>query len=293
MSVHTVFSVDGSLYHRWQADLLAYSHQKVGQPGPLTRLYSAHGRPPSFAGGTFRTEPYSPHPLSGDDYAPYNKPRALQAWLHEATPAEDVVLILDPDCVFLKPTTASVDRGAPLAQPMNYLIPTENPELVRRHCRQGAAVQGIGIPILIHRDDLRALVPRWLHKTEAIRDDPRSRELAGWIAEMWGYAFAAADLGLRHITQELARFQKQNRADLPIIHYCCSSQDADGHWEWDKRAYRPWKRVPDPPTATPLASVRFVGLLNEYAATQRFRRLRQRKPEWRPRRRDLPGIVGA
>jgi hypothetical protein len=291
MSIHTVFSVDGSLYHRWQADLLAYSHQKAGQSGPLTRLWSAHGRPVPFAGRTLKAEPYSPHPRSGDDYPPYNKPSALQAWLRDATPAEDLALILDPDCVFLEPQAWSAERGSPLAQAVNYLIPTDNPELVRRHCRKPGAVQGIGIPLLIHREDLRLLVPRWLHKTEAIRDDPKSRELAGWLAEMWGYAFAAADLGLRHIACELACFQKQNRADLPIIHYCCTSSDADGRWTWDKRTYRPWRRVADPPASTPLASVTLIRLLNEYAATQQFRQLRQRRPEWKPRRRDLPGIA--
>ena len=29
---YTIFSVDGSFYQRWQADLLSYSHRKVGQP---------------------------------------------------------------------------------------------------------------------------------------------------------------------------------------------------------------------------------------------------------------------
>ena len=50
LMVHTVFSVDGSLYHRWQADLLAYSHRKARQPGSLTRLWSASERPTPFAG---------------------------------------------------------------------------------------------------------------------------------------------------------------------------------------------------------------------------------------------------
>jgi len=63
--IHTVFSVDGSLYQRWQADLLAYSHKKVGQPGPLTRLLSADGPPTPFAGRTFHTKPYCPHRYGG------------------------------------------------------------------------------------------------------------------------------------------------------------------------------------------------------------------------------------
>jgi hydroxyproline O-arabinosyltransferase len=266
--VHTVFSCSGSLYQRWQADLLAYSHRKVRQPGPLSRLLSAHEQPPPFAGRTFRTKPYSPHPLTGDDYSPYNKPKALQDWLREAPPTEAAVLILDPDCIFSKPLVGSVSRGHPIAQPMSYLDPKHdhNLELVEKHCANPELVDGVGIPILIHRDDLAAVVPLWLKKTEEIRDNPKSRELAGWVAEMWAYAFATADLGLRHTTRELARVSTEDRADLPIVHYCYSLSDAEGHWAWDKRGYRPWERVSDPPDNIPLASKALISLLNEWIA---------------------------
>lgn len=36
MSIHTVFSVECSSYLDWQSVALAASHQRVGQPGPLT-----------------------------------------------------------------------------------------------------------------------------------------------------------------------------------------------------------------------------------------------------------------
>ena len=44
------------------------------------------------------------------------------------------------------------------------------------------------------------LIPLWIDKTEDIRNDPTSRELlgGGWIADMWGYTIAAAEMGLRH-----------------------------------------------------------------------------------------------
>jgi hypothetical protein len=264
--VHTVFSADGSIYQRWQADLLAHSHRKVRQPGPLTRLLSTDGPPSLFAGTTFQTESYSTHPLTGDYFPCYNKVVALKAWLEEAPPTEEVVLLLDPDCIFLEPVEELVSRGEPIAHPISYLDPfhARNVGFVRKHCPTPDLAQALGIPILIHRDDLALLCPRWLKKTEEIRNNPESREHAGWLAEMWGYAFAAAEIGLRHRLRELARFSTENRADLPLIHYCYSSSDAEGRWRWDKQTYRPWERVADPPSEVPLASKVLIGLLNEW-----------------------------
>jgi hypothetical protein len=264
--VHTVFSVDGSLYQRWQADLLAYSHHKIGQPGPLTRLLSADGPPTPFAGRTFRTAPYSPHPLSEDDYTPYNKPAALKAWLQEEPPSEDVVLILDPDCIFLEPLAGSVSRGSPVAQPWDLMHTTQHRWFVEKHCSNPELVEDVGVPILIHMDDLVALAPLWLEKTEQIRSDPESRQYVGWIAEMWGYTCAAAELGLRHKPHALARLQGEDQADLPIVHYCYASSCAEHDWHWDKRYYRPWERVPDPPNEVPSVDKALIGLLNEWVA---------------------------
>jgi peptidyl serine alpha-galactosyltransferase len=269
-AIHTVFSVDGSLYQRWQADLLAFSHEKSGQPGPLTRLLSANGPPTPFAGRTFQTNPYSPHPVSGEYYPPYNKPEALRAWLREVPLEEEVVLLLDPDCLFLQPLTGSVSRGNPIAHPIEFMNPARHAELLEKHCLNPELVDNVGVPILIHKDDLAAVAPLWLEKTEEIRNDPRSLYLTdgGWIAEMCGYTLAAAEIGLRHTVRELSRFQMDYRADLPTIHYSYTSSDPAKRWVWDKRAYEPWERVPDPPDEVPLATKVLIGLLNEWVARQ-------------------------
>ncbi|MET0397036.1 MAG: hypothetical protein ABW277_09460 [Longimicrobiaceae bacterium] len=278
---HTVISVDGSRYLRWQADLLAFSHHRAGQPGPLTRLWSAREPPPAFAGCTFRAEPGSAPRAGADDYPPLNRPRALHAWLKAAPPAEEAVLILDPDCVFLAPLAEPASRGDPVAQPIGYLDPERHPELVRRHCRRPGAVQGMGIPVLIHRDDLAALLPPWLEKTEAIRGDARSRALAGWVAEMWGYALAAAEAGMRHTLRETARFSTEDRADLPIVHYCYACADPSGRWRWDKRSHLPWACVAEPPAGTPRAAVALICLLNEWVAEEGHRIPPGAAPRWR------------
>jgi hypothetical protein len=269
-AVHTVFSVDGSLYQRWQADLLAYSHRKVGQSGPLTRLLSADGPPTPFAGRTFHTKPYCPHPVTGDYYPGYNRVMALRAWLEESPPVEELILLLDPDCVFLAPMlpTELVSPGNPVSHPLWYMDPAPKAELLEKHCLRPGLVDAVGIPTLIHREDLMALTPLWIEKTEDIRNDPRSLHLidGGWIAETWGYTCAAAELGLRHKLRALARLQGEDQADLPIVHYCYASSYAEYDWHWDKRYYRPWERVPDPPNEVPSVDKALIGLLNEWVA---------------------------
>ncbi|KAE8691610.1 hypothetical protein F3Y22_tig00110888pilonHSYRG00034 [Hibiscus syriacus] len=58
----------------------------------------------------------------------------------------------------------------------------------------------------MHIDDLQALAPLWLSKTEEVRED-RAHWVtnitgdiygAGWTSEMYGYSFGAAEVGLRH-----------------------------------------------------------------------------------------------
>jgi hypothetical protein len=270
MHAHTVFSTDDSLYQAWQADLLAYSHRKAGQPGPLTRLCSGSTAPSAFGAHIFQTRSYSPHPATGDDYPPYNRVGALTEWLERSPPEEETLLILDPDCVFLTAFNEPVHRGRPVAQWIGYMdtaLP-QHTQLLERHGYNPESVQTMGIPLLIHRDDLRAVLPLWMEKTESIRNDPVSRELARWIAEMWGYVFAAAQLGLRHELRDLAQWPMDDCVDLPFIHYCFPSHSPDGQWEWDKRGYKPWERVPDPPSGVPRAAVALISLLNELAETR-------------------------
>jgi hypothetical protein len=115
---------------------------------------------------------------------------------------------------------------------------------------------------------MATLAPLWLEKTEQIRDDPKDRKRAGWIAEMWGYVFAAADLGLRHAPRAMAHFPMDYRSDLPLIHYCDPARDASSGWVWDKKRYVPWECVADPPPGISPPSRLLINLVSEYAARQ-------------------------
>jgi hypothetical protein len=267
-NIHTVFSTDATRYQLWQAQVLAHTHRKVGQPGGLTRLLSTSGVISPFAGETFAVQP---HPGS-EDYPGYNRLSALVAWLAASPPQEEVILHLDPDCVFLALVDLMVTRGRPSSQYVSYLDQAETyGELIRRHCLQPALVQPVGIPTVIHRDDLAQLAPRWLAKTERLRADPEAVAAWGWVCETWAYCLAAAELGMRHdVRWDLAHFPDEDAVSRPFVHYCYPSKAPDDSWRWDKREYQPWDPIPTPPMSTPAASRAVVAAINELAAAKQF-----------------------
>jgi len=141
-SVHVIYSTDCSAYQNWQSITLYYSALLCGQQGQITRIASGctaeetaelHGtykkvfpenyRVGSAGGGgrdglTFRlhsTPDFKHDETTNKKYAFYNKPRGLKHWLDNAVPsipADEVVALLDPDMIFLRPLTARV-RGDP------------------------------------------------------------------------------------------------------------------------------------------------------------------------------------
>lgn len=252
--IRTVFSTDDSLYQSWQAEWLAWSFNRVGQPGYLTRLWSGEGVPTLSVPDTYQTRAYSPHPRTGDVFACYNKPLALQDWLENTPSQDETILLIDPDFIFLKPISLTVLPGDPIAERIAYMDTASHSDVIRRNCDYPDKVQSLGVPILIHRYDLERLVPSWVEKTEAIRNNPADREQAGWLAEMWGYVIAAADLGIEHRYQHLAAFQMDRRVNVPFIHYCYESRSESTSWQWDKRAFEPSDNLPAPPDDVPRAS---------------------------------------
>lgn len=258
--LETVLSVDGSPYLAWQAELLTATHAANGVPGTLTQLLAEPG-----ASGHSRV------------YPPFNKPRSLAAWITGDGPSGDPILLLDPDCVFVSAPDGTMAGGQPIAplaarqpiaQPAPYLDPWEHRDLLARHGVAPESAQAIGTPAVIGRDELAALAPAWLARTCDILEDRWSRQRAGWVAEMWGYVIAAAQLGLHHVVAPLAHGVGDDRIDRPLIHYCDALVAHNGVVVWDKRGYVPWATPPTLGGAAPLAGATLLELLAEYAASQ-------------------------
>lgn len=62
--------------------------------------------------------------IAGDNYSPYNRPKALMMWMADINPPEEWILILDPDMVLrspLTPSTLQIPEGFVSAAHCTYL----------------------------------------------------------------------------------------------------------------------------------------------------------------------------
>ena len=248
----------------WQSELLEYSWRQVGQPGELIRLVASDsGAVPGHRyARTIATPSSQVHPLTGDDYAPYNKPASLLHWLRTERP-DGTVLLLDPDCVFQAPILREVVEGHPVAQRWVGIAHIEGDDgfglgprfaFLKRHGVRPQTRAQLGmIPTLIHTRDLERIAARWLEVTALVRHkvvDPQGRRM--WESDMFAYAIVTAEAGLVHELTSLGictNWRPDEAADAPIIHYCQAIEDKGGAFIWSKHHYAPWARVADPQRA--------------------------------------------
>jgi len=202
-------------------------------------------------------------------YPPLNKPRGIVSWLTmgrgRELPGETPVLIVDPDMLFrpgtaagvLLPLVERVRSGEAKAIGFDYFYTVKgmnrtNWWLPKRFNLGGSIsqLQSIGPPILLQRDVLAGLAPKWHDITLEIAQKREYRDHVynaegpqKWIAEMYGYTLAAA--GLRHETQSRWPHFRQSqppfgstarRGEHLVLHYTHS------FWlcgrRWGKQLFR-------------------------------------------------------
>jgi len=285
--IHTVFSCEPSHYQRWQAELLIFTHRMFRQPGGITKLL-ASGKDFCLHDMPAHVHPsYRKHPFTGDDYAPYNKPAGIAHWLPRADFPEETVLILDPDCVFTNQVTRTARRGRPAAHKVGILNPPYKKDIADLFKFKPEALEEVAVPILIHRDDLEMVAPRWLAVTETLRaSDIVKPDNHRWMIEMWGYVVGAAQVGLKHDSLRLQTYPHESDPDgAPIMHYAWKVEHtttttekrrpwrrkpktSEHKWVWWKQTYKPWSIVPEPPPDCPACMHRLVKILNACARSK-------------------------
>src|SRR5438067_2187233 len=93
--IEFLYSIDNSLYQRWQADLLDWSIRRVQDGCRITRLT-----------------------LLAPDHRVYSPLNRLWSIAYEWTPSEcETVVILDPDMVFVRALCVKSHRAGLVGQP--------------------------------------------------------------------------------------------------------------------------------------------------------------------------------
>lgn len=250
---------------------MVYSHKKIGQPGPLTRILScneedwdAMSEEAKNIVTTHVAPSYSTHPRTGDRYPAYNKPVAVIDWLAKNDILEEFILIIDADMIMRRkiiPEEHGAKRGLAVSAFFGYMIGVAN-ELAEKHIpevlpredslagpvgRKGDQVGGF---TMMESSDLRKVAPLWLKYTEDVREDPDAWKLTGdqysktpgdkpWISEMYGYSFACAKADVWHKTPEgMMLYPGYDASLLPyVLHYGLLwniEQDGNKVYEFDK-----------------------------------------------------------
>ncbi|XP_078432486.1 peptidyl serine alpha-galactosyltransferase [Wolffia australiana] len=275
--IHTVFSTECSTYFDWQTLGLMYSYSLSGQPGGITRLLSCTDEElKKYKGHDLAPTHYVPsmsrHPLTGDWYPAINKPAGVLHWLNHVTTDAEFIVILDADMIMRGPITPwefNAERGRPVSAPYEYLIGCDN-ILAKIHTSHPEACDKVGGVIIMHIDDLREFALLWLHKTEEVRADKAHYATnytgdiysSGWISEMYGYSFGAAELKLRHLVNHdimiYPGYVPSLNVDYRVFHY--GLEFRVGNWSFDKADWREtdvvntcWAKFPEPPDPSSLS----------------------------------------
>jgi len=211
-------------------------------------------------------------------FAVMNRPSSVLQML--ANPAmmaritEEYLMIAETDHVLMRPLPNLATREEPAAYNFGYMHASSHQQPVISHIAPNVRwqdVQPIGpSPAIMHIETLKKFAQKWNDYSIALKLYEPADKMFGWVLEMWGYAIAAADEGVKHIV--LSNFQCEPGAlsrmtpdyvnQYYIHHYTYGSEyklsgdpqgvNQIGEWSLDKRhyggAYPPRSLQPPPET---------------------------------------------
>jgi len=289
---HVLLTANNAKYVAWQSRIMYYHYKKVKAANPdsamggFTRVL--HSGAPDNLMDEIPTVVVNPLPRGMDQgYVVLNRPNAFVQFLRKCDIREDYIFMAEPDHLFMSPVPLWATPTRPAAFPFFY-INAKDPKLgpvAQRFNDKGGEIDPIGnSPVIIHKEQLRQLAEPWSELAIKLKRDKEANSVFGWVLEMWAYALAAANLGIRHELHDEFMLQPpwdssfnsaKSGKRSHIIHYTYG-QDYDlrgqftpgkvGAWHFDKRTYIARavpKNVPLPPKGTNIVVVKLIEMINE------------------------------
>lgn len=202
------------------------------------------------------TPAYFPHPVPGinDRYPPYNKPFGLRHWLEHGNVTESLIALIDADFLFLRPLLVNANRsvrydgtrnpsevfdtvasGIGVAQDwFNYMkggLWTHHKKVHEKVC-QGRPCGSVSVseakeyysptgpPYVMLTSDVRRFMDDYCNFTVQVR-----KEYKTWMSEMYGFAVAAANHGIKFTIA----------SDVGITHPRFGDKNSREYWGFAKR----------------------------------------------------------
>ena len=207
-----VFSAESSEYMGFQVFANAFAFLNSTQTDSSWLRLLSSGEPDDLAAKvpTF-TAPHSPY---AKRYGPINKPDVIDKWFAskcDAPNPDDTIIVIDPDNFLLRDVskwTEGVKRKYAVGEAAYYFEVPQVQELWKEVCEEGCdrRVDEVGVPYVVKAADLKEIAPLWRKYSKKIKelqegngtyDENYERYLhSSWAAEMFGYNFACAHLGI-------------------------------------------------------------------------------------------------
>jgi hypothetical protein len=198
----------------------------------------------------------------GNSLVQLNTTLGIKQWL-ETSGYIGTVHLVDPDVIFIYPFQHNIDINLPGKYcfgddtPNNWhlFIHDENynvtHDVIKRYCRKNlSAVRGIWVPLVIHSDQLREIIDRWIELTLAIlQDDKLDHTHDGvisrrWWAQMYAFPIALAENEILPINHNAVNIPCTSDHDEKLgycLHYAVSRDGA-----FNKRKFiEMYKKYPD------------------------------------------------
>ena len=309
---HTLLTGQGTFYNQWQARIMYFHWKKqAAAGGACTEMTGFTRICASKDGLPDGVEKYIPSvflpQLTTEVLAKYghfgvlNRPHSVVEFFknpeNRKRIKERYVYVAETDHVLMQPMPNLATETEAAAHAFGYMHASSHHQKVVDLCVKGVSwrdLQPVGpSPLIIKLDDLERVAQRWLDYSYILRADPFPKNIIqDWVLEMWGYAIAAASLGIRH--KIIPSFQIEPNAYAHtsedfykrsyIFHYTYGIEyrldgrpqgfNTIGEWSMDKRHYGgayPPPNLEKPPEAANPSSKWLWRAWNEAMANE---------PEW-------------